>query len=402
MKLLAQHGHQPSDIIARGVQEGIIEGAVLSPRYLGPEKIAGKISEIRAANSGATILLDPEYYATRQIGTPNNQLGHLEDWSYFTSQSRRDLVRGQAVETALCRVCEATAGLDVSAHIAPNVYVAQSFDSMEAGIALNFVAGAKAVFRNTSKPVYATLAIDRRALIHSPDFMSFFKSFLNDLTALEEPPDGFYILVGGGLIDERSDLVHSEVVNADVVGGWMMLNYTLAQNGFKVINGCADLLAPFLCAVGGSAGATGWWSNLRLFTMGRYIKPEGRGGQPPIVRYVSKRLMNRIKFDELRAYERILPGVLNDLPHDVDYTARIPDRTAEALQTWEAVSSLNQKLTGGDVETNLRNLAAHVENAKATYASVQTRGISEGIETVTEYLDQLSGAIDTFRRLAEL
>ena len=24
---------------------------------------------------------DPEYYATRQIGTPNNQLGYLEDWA---------------------------------------------------------------------------------------------------------------------------------------------------------------------------------------------------------------------------------------------------------------------------------------------------------------------------------
>ena len=397
MRVLAQHGHQPSDKITRGVTEGVIQGAILSPRYVGPERVEEKINEIREANAEAEVLLDSEYYATRQIGTPNNQLGYLEDWAYFTAQRRRDLVRGPAVEEALRSVYDAVSGLDVSAHVAPNIYIPQSFDSMEAGIALNFVAGAKGAFAPAGKPVYATLAIDRRALLSPADF----SAFLDDLTALESRPDGFYVLVGGGLIDERSDLVHSEVVDANVIAGWMLLNFALAQNGFEVINGCADLLAPFLTAAGSSGTATGWWSNLRLFSMGRYIRPEGRGGQLPVVRYVSNLLMNRIRNDELRAYATIVPGVLNGLAHDADYSG-VPDRTSEALQTWEAISSLNRGVRDGLIEAKLERLGNRVEQAKAAYAALQRRGLSEGIETVTEYLGQLSGAIENFRRLAEL
>jgi hypothetical protein len=269
---------------------------------------------------------------------------------------------------------------------------------MEAGIALNFFANAKPIFEATGKPVYATLAVDRRALLSPTDF----RSFLNDLTALENPPEGFYILVGGGLINERSDLVHSEVIDANVISGWMLLNFSLAQNGFEVINGCADLLIPFLGAVGGSAGATGWWSNLRVFSMGRYIKPEVRGGQLPTVRYLSKLLFNRIKQDELLAYSRILPEVFNRLPLDRDYKTGTPSRTVEALQTWECLSSLSRDLITSDVETNLKNLSTQIARAKNAYAFLQSRGLSEGIETVTEYLQQLSDAIELFRKLAEI
>ncbi len=397
MRLLAQNGHQPGEKVKRGVEEGIIGGVILSPRYLGPDRASERVAEVREVNREAEVLLDPEYYATRQIGTPNNQLGYLKDWIYFRARPRRDLVRGQVVEDTLREVYQAVSGLDLSAHISPNIYIPQSFDSMEAGIALNFVAGAKPAFGAGGKPVYATLAIDRRALLSPGDF----RSFLNDLTGLETPPDGFYVLVGGGLIDERSDLVHSEVVDAKVIAGWMLLNFALAQNGFEVTNGCADLLAPFLTAAGGSGTATGWWSNLRLFSMGRYIKPEGGGGQLPVVRYVSKLLMNRIRNDELRAYARIVPGVLNGLAHDADY-AKVPDRTSEALQTWEAISSLNGEVRDGLIEAKLERLNHRIEQAKEAYATVQRRGISEGIETVTEYLGQLSGAIENFKRLAEL
>src|SRR5439155_7506456 len=126
--------------------------------------------------------------------------------------------------------------------------------------------------------------LDRRALLSPSDF----KSFINDLTGLENPPDGFYLLVGGGPINERSDVAQSELMDANVIAGWMMLNHALSQNGQRVVNGFADLLSPFLAAAGSHACATGWWSTLRTFTMGRYVKAARAGGQPPIIRYVSK------------------------------------------------------------------------------------------------------------------
>ncbi len=397
MKIYAQHGHQPSDKITGGLQEGVVDGVIFSTRYADPERMRERIAEARAVRHEVDILVDPELYATRQIGTPNCQLGHLENWNYFTAQRRRDLVRSDVVEGVLEKTFQEVVGLDVSAHIAPNIYISQSFDSMEAGIALNFISATKKVFADR-RPVYATLSVDRRALLNSTDF----KAFLNDLTVLENPPDGFYVLVGGGLINERNDLAHSEVVDAKIIGGWMLLNFILTQNGFRVINGCADMLAPFLGVAGGHAGATGWWSNLRVFSLGRYIKPEKPGGALPITRYVSKLLLNRIKVDELVAYSRLLPAVLNRLPHDKDYTGGIPTRTGEALQTWEAIRSLNTDILFGELQKSLSNLSWQIAQAKVAYAQLQSRGLTEGIETVTEYLDQLSGATEEFKKLAEL
>jgi hypothetical protein len=397
MNVYAQHGHQPSDKITSGLQEKVVSGVIFSTRYADPQRMQERIADAHAARRDADVLVDPEFYATRQMGTPNCQLGYLEDWDYFKAQRRRDLVRSEVVERVLQNTFMAVSKLDVSAHIAPNIYISQSFDSMEAGISLNFIAGAKAAFQDKKKPVYATLAVDRRALLNTTDF----KAFLNDLTVLDNPPDGYYVMVGGGLINERTDLAHSEVVDANVISGWMLLNFILSQNGFRVINGYADILTPFLGVAGGHAGAAGWWSNLKVFSMGRYIKPEKAGGALPITRYLSKLLLNRVKVDELLAYSRVLPAVLNRLPHDKDYAGGTPTRTVEALQTWEALQSLNDDIIEKDVESSLKNLSEQVARAKAAYAQLQGRGISEGSEIITEYLDQLSGAVDGFKKLAE-
>jgi len=80
----------------------------------------------------------------------------------------------------------------------------------------------------------------------------------------------------------------------------------------------------------------------------------------------------------------------------------MPTRTVEALQTWEALQSLNDEIIEKDMESSLKNLSEQVARAKAVYAQLQGRGISEGSETITEYLDQLSGAVDGFKKLAEL
>jgi len=396
MKVFAQHGHQPSDKITRGLEEGAIDGVIFSSRYLNPDKVQEKLDDAYLANPAAEILIDSEFYASRLKGTPNSQLGYLERQSYLKTYRRRDLVRTEVVERALREVYQSVRYLPVTAHIAPNIYVSQSFDSMEAGIALNFIERAKSVFGDSKKPVYATLAVDRRALLSPSDFLS----FLNDVTALGTAPEGFYLLVGGGSITERSDLVQSEIMDANVLGGWMMINFSLAQNGFKVINGFADVLTPFLSAAGATACATGWWSNLRTFSMGRYVKPEGAGGQLPIVRYLSKLLLNRLRIDEL-SYAAVVPGIINGLSSDDEYLNGIPGRTTEALQTWEALSSLNSNVSD-QLEVSLANLLDLIAQAYTAYSTLTTYGITAGYETATEYLDQLSGGIEVFRRLAEI
>jgi len=398
MKLLAQHGYQPVDKVTRGLQEGVIDGAIFSSRCAAPERARTLVREARAAKGDAELFLDPEFYATRLIGTPNCQLGSLDEWAYFGAQRRRDLVRTEAVERVLQSARDAVSGIDVSACIAPNVYIPQSFDSMEAGIALNFIERAKLILGDTGKPVYATLAVDRRALLGAEDF----RSFLNDLTGSENPPDGFYVLVGGGPTTERSDLAQSEIMDASVIAGWMLLSFILSQNGLRVVNGFTDILAPFLASVGASACATGWWSNLRVFSMGRYVRRDSGGGKQPATRYLSKLLMNYVKDTERRDYSQLLPKIVNNLPYDHSYDNGTPGRTEEALQMWEALRSLNQDAVTGNLENDLAALRDRVTRAGEAYARLKTYGVTAGYEVTTDYLDQLSGAIDVFKRLAEL
>ena len=239
---------------------GLLDGAVFSARYLNPDNAVTLLENARDANTDADILIDPEFYASLALGWENSQLGKLEKWDYLRTFKRRELARTGTVEELLKSVYKRFAFLPVTSHIAPNIYISNSFDSIEASIALGFIERTKECFGDGVRPVYATLAIDRKALLNTGDFLA----FLNDLTATEVPPDGFYILVGGGSVTERSDVVHSEIMDAEVLGAWMMLNYALTENGFKVINGFTDILTPFLVAAGATGCSTGWWTNLRV------------------------------------------------------------------------------------------------------------------------------------------
>lgn len=152
----------------------------------------------------------------------------------------------------------------------------------------------------------------------------------------------------------------------------MLLNYSLKINGFQIINGYSDLLSPLLGAAGGDVGCTGWWSNLRTFSMDRFA-PEATGGRQPVQRYLSTKLLNRITFYELDALRRIIPDVINGLSMDKAYSGE-PERSIEVLQSWEALSSVLDSLTmNGDASSNLVNCAAAIKTAEDLYTSIKAR-----------------------------
>ena len=400
MKLFVQHGFQPSNRIIRGLEEKIVDGVIFSPRYVSPERLNSLIEDARNSNEKSEIVIDPEFYATYHFENPNNQLGYLTDWKHFIPQRKRDLVTAKTIDTVLQKTFEIMNSFNPSAFISPNIYISESFDSMEGGISINFIDRAKeqAFKFNDKIPVFATIAVDHKALLNLEDF----KNFLNDITALDNPPDGFYILIGRGMINERSDIINSEIANSTVIASWMLINYILCINGYKVINGYSDLLTPFLGAIGGYAGATGWWSNLRTFTLGRYIRPERSGGQLPNIRYLSKKLLNRLKLEERENYSEIIPDIKNNLTYDRSYDSGVPDRLIESLQTWEAIASLNKKVIKDDTENSLKELEKAVIDADNAYSKLVSVGFTEGYEAVNEYLTALKESINSFRKLAEL
>jgi hypothetical protein len=401
MKLLAQHGAAGGDKAIRGLQSGYIDGIIYSPRDILAEKLRDQLSTVSEINQKAERLFDPQYYAEHNIVNPDLRLGRLtsceEYKKYFKQRRRRELESGTKVLAEDIKNClKFQNELQLTGLIGPNILISRSFDSIEAAIAKNFIrlTGPEAARNKLGKPVYATLAVSREALLDKNELID----FLTDITLLDEPPQGFYVLVAS-----RNDDARSDIFNADVIAGWMLINYTLSLNGFTVINGYSDILTPFLGIAGGSAGATGWWSNLRTFSLNRFL-PAG-GGRLPLQHYLSTLLLNRITFFELSQLRGLFPEVPNRLETDNLYPedqGSEPERSEEVLQTWEAIKSLKEDFINVDIKMGLKQCHNILDQANTAYDSVETLISRLDQKSNRDHLASLSEGISLFAKLAEL
>jgi hypothetical protein len=399
VKLYAQHGAQAGDKIIEGLRQDILDGVIFSPRDVTQANLRTKIDTIENEYPTAERLFDPQFYAIFLKNIADARLGNLdqEQYPYFDTVRRQQLEREAPVRRHLRSALEFQEGLNVSKLIAPNILIPDSLNSVEAVIAKNFIrlAGEVKTEIGSTKPLLVTLAISRDALLDTPELVQ----FLNEITLLESPPDGFYLLVAARRSETRLD-----IFNSDVVARWMLLNYTFSINGFEVVNGYSDLMCPFLGAVGGAAGAFGWWSNTRTFSLDRF-SPSPGGGRLPVQRYLSNALLNRIAYFELDQLRETWPAVLNDLPNDALYapeTGSEPPRNREVIQSWEAVAKLNDDLATDDIPESLTLCSEAVGAAINNYDEV--RQIIPRLDTKSneEHLPALAQGIELFKVLAEL
>ena len=121
----------------------------------------------------------------------------------------------------------------------------------------------------------------------------------------------------------------------------------------------------------------------------------------PIIRCLSKRLLNRITFAEKDALSTIVPRILNGLAHDADYDPQ-PVRADEVLQSWEALQSLNEDLLEEDMERSLENCREAVQLAEQAYSEIATSGIPLDSKSNDEHVQPLLEAIDQFDERTEL
>lgn len=393
MKLFAQHGAQAGEKITEGLTQGLLDGAVFSPRDIALETLRAKLEAMATNFPSAERLFDPQYYAVFLADNQDARLGYLaDDYAAYLQQRRRGQLEREAnVRNDVRAALEFQKNLAITSLIAPGILIPRSLDSVETVIAKNFirVAAEEAAGLNDARKVFATLAVSREALVNKQELIE----FVNEITALETPPHGFYLLVAARNTEARSDIYH-----ADVIAGWMFLNHVLKLNGFEVINGYSDILTPFLGAAGGTAGCFGWWSNLRAFSIDRFAPSTG-GGRLPIQRYLSVGLLNRITYFELNALRDLgMQGVLNGLPLDSLYQ-NDPERPKEVLQSWEAVREMNRRLLQGDSQNSLRRCVQAVGQAERLYDSIP---LPLDGKSNSEHLEPLREAIGLFARLAEI
>ncbi len=342
MKLYSQNGYNEGNKVVEGLEAGYIDGAIFSPKDTPLVQLENKAKQYKKAKEDAEIFFDPQFYAALGLEGQGNRLGSLlEDYSeYFSLRRRNSLERESAVREVLRDVLSFQIRMPfLNAVIAPNIFISKSIDSAEALISKNFIRLATEVYSalKGKKPLLVTLVVSREAL-EKDDFLE----FTNEITGLENPPDGYYLLLGARNTEDRS-----EIFNSKILAYWMYLNYTLATvNGLTVVNGFSDLALPSFAAAGATAGSTGWWSNLRTFSLSRF-EPAVSGGRLPTPRYLSIQLMNRLTFSEFDQLKKIVASVLNKLPSDNEYPderGSEPYRNKEVLQTWDALKKLCEKI----------------------------------------------------------
>lgn len=339
MRILAQHGFGAGDRLERGLADGLIDGVIYGAKDIAAGSVAEELREMARDHPAEVRLFDPQYYACLVAAEPGARLGALagtEGYPYFGTRRRRDLQRERQVASDLESCLEYQRGLAVTGFIAPNIVIRRSLDSVEATIAKDFLRNAAAVHERLRdpRPLWATLAISTDALRDRIEL----QNFLQEVTELENPPSGIYLLV-----EHPDQEITPTLEESDVLSRWMLINRALTQSGYEVMNGYADLLAPYLGAAGATAVASGWWNTLKVFSL-RKFGPSPGAARQPVPRYASAALLKSIRYTELEALRGGFPEVLNDDDTDAYYEGEggRPSAQEEALQNWACLRRLAQ------------------------------------------------------------
>lgn len=399
MKLYAQQGHATGNKVHAGIDYGYIDGVIFSPKDTPLKKLQEYLSDISRNDPRADLMVDPQYYASALVNVAGARLGCLidGDYGYFGCRTRRELESEFVVIRDMQEVLKFQASLGVTHAIAPNILVNSKLDSMEGAIARSFIRNVRAVWDEVGddRPVYATLTLGSNTLRDKVELVD----FLNDITAIPDPPDGFYVLV-------RQD--EASVTNAGdfrALAGWQFLNLSLSINGFDVVNGYSEILTPFLCAAGGTAGAFGWYGNLKSFALDRFQPSTSTGGRQPLPRYLSRLLLSPIRFDDLHRVRSFLPEVMNNLESDKFYpdaTSKPSGMEEEMLQGWQTIKVMLEDLEGKGVVERIEQCHRWIDAAQGLYAYMDVLGIMPSGRQSDDHLKTYTEALDLFVELAEL
>ncbi|MEO5960119.1 MAG: hypothetical protein ABIR80_13460, partial [Opitutaceae bacterium] len=271
--------------------------------------------------------------------------------------------------------------------------------SIEGGIAKEFIRNTATVAHKVApkKTVFATLAISASALGDKVEL----QNFLQEITELENPPNGFYLLI------ERPDQsISPSLTEQDVLSRWMLINHTLRINGFKTINGYSDLLAPYLCAAGAFATACGWWNTLKAFSLKKFEPAADRFMRKPIPRYTSASLLKSIRCTELHDLREDFPEVLNQQPADDYYDSNEDSEPSkdwhESLQNWGALRAMIERCSNNDVAAAINASEEALNTAADLYGRIADVGYTLRERSSNAHVDAIRYELNAFRELAEI
>ena len=384
--ILAQHGWGKTNKIERGIENGSVEGVILSPRDESPANLASLLNNIAACQPSVERLVDPQLYAATTWPVRD---GRLAEYPHYR-QNMTSMSFSPAEIRSLVR--EALAwqyGLNVSAVVSPTVIV-EDLQSQWSQIAM-MLAQETVDQHDDSRPLLISIAVEEGALRHRLQV----HRWLDDLSQLDV--EGFYAIV------QRRPQTFRQHYDSEVLASLLLICFSLAElNEYRMYIGYTDMPTLLLHAVGVTGTGSGWSTGLRQFDLRRFQPVSG--GRQPRPRYSSLPLMNSIYMTELDAIYNggSVADVLSGTPFDTRFIGppnpeNVPWPADEAaLHHWQVLARLSRSVLGGSVGDRLDRARGQIAQSLGLYAQIGSL-VPFTTETSSTHLDQWLNALNRFR-----
>lgn len=399
MSILAQSGYGRGEKIEKGLNEGTIQGVIMSPRDERRDRLELAIHEWGNSYQDALILFDPQFYAAN-LNNPRD--GHLSEFEYYANNS--DLGRTHFTGTRIRKYVKdcldyqyQTLGNDIAYLVSPTILF-NSFRDSWSQIALNMAVESADYHAtlNNPKPLLISIVVSETAF-QDRDAVD---EFLDALTEIEAK--GFYII-----IRRNSPSVQNAMESASY-GRFMYFCHVLATiNEYDVVVGYCDWHSFLLDVAGATHTSAGWFQNLRQFTLARF-QPSSGGGRPR-KRYSSAPLLScPLITPELQDIylADTLPLVLSGTIHDAilqngpSTGATNWSDEVSCLAHWYSLSSLSQQI---GAQTSPAGRIQHAErmmqNALTLYAQLQSQNVFFDPSTGPDHIREWQDSLQEFRSL---
>ena len=402
MSILAQCGYGRGGKIERGLSDGVVHGAIMSPRDERKDRLEHTIQDWGVRHPNALIMFDPQFYAAN-LNSPRD--GHLSEFDYYNNNNGlgRTHFSGTRIQRYVRECLDyqyQTFGNNVAYLISPTILF-DAFRDSWSQIALNMAVESVDYHSslNSPQPLLISLVISETAF----QTMDAVEEFLDALTEIDA--QGFYVII------RRNSASVQNAMESAPFGRFMYFCHVLTTiNEYDVIVGYSDWHSFLLEAAGVTHTATGWYQNLRQFSLARF-QPSS-GGRRPLKRYSSAPLLSCPLINpELQDIHlaNLLSRVLSGSNHDAILlngpASGEPNWTDEisCLAHWYSLNAISQRLLALPTQiARIREAERLMQNALTLYAQLGSQNVSFSPMTGPNQIREWQDSLQEFRALVGL
>jgi len=402
MSLLAQCGYGRGGKIEQGLNDGVIHGVIMSPRDERRERLEQDIGNWGNSHPNALVMFDPQFYAAN-LNNPRD--GHLSEFDYYNNNSGlgRTHYSGTRIQGYVKECLDyqhQTFGSNLAYLISPTILF-DAFRDSWSQIALNMAVESADYHStlNSPQPLLISLVISETAF----QTMDAVEEFLDALTEIDI--QGFYIIL------RRNSASVQNAMESAPFGRFMYFCHVLTTiNEYDVTVGYSDWHSFLLEAAGVTHTATGWYQNLRQFSLARF-QPSS-GGHRPRKRYSSAPLLSCPLINpELQDIymANLFPRVLSGSSHDAilqngpaSGEANWSDEIS-CLAHWYSLNALSQRFSALPTQSGrIQEAERLMKNALTLYTQLSSQNVSFDPSTGPDHIREWQDSLQEFRGLVGL